>query len=139
MAQLVFLIYVRILYYASVFHMFISPASKILYSITRQAGNDHIGSIIESTLDGHHQKTVVFPSFQSQTETIQTGLIFAMDLDVSDNILYYSDRNTSTLWKVQLDNVITGNDKREKLADGVKAWGMVYDWINKYLYWTEDK
>ena len=62
-----------------------------------------------------------------------------MDVDVPNGYLYFSDRNDSALWRVKLNEVTSSSDGREKVLDGVKAWGVVYDWINENIYWTEDE
>ena len=44
---------------------------------------------------------------------IDTGLIYAMEYNLETGKIYFSDRNTSTLWTASLDNEIRAADDRE--------------------------
>lgn len=68
-----------------------------------------------------------------------TGLVYGMDVDVAGEYVYYSDRNSSTLMRVPLHQLPSSSDQRQEVLSGVKAWGMAYDWVSGYLYWTEDE
>lgn len=74
----------------------------------------------------------------SVTNAIRTGVVYGMDFDLEHQVLYYGDRNSSTLWEVPLARVARGQDGRVKLLEGVHAWGLSYDWIHRDLYWTDD-
>jgi low density lipoprotein receptor-related protein 5/6 len=93
--------------------------------------------VIESDLNGISQgrTPVVLPSFTFNGGSRNTGLIYGMDVNVIDNVLYYGDRNSSSIWEMPLDST----NLRERLTPNAKAWGITYDWINNYLYWTEDE
>lgn len=91
---------------------------------------------MEASLDGFFNKQIVRPSYQNGSRFVNTGIIYAIGVNVPDRILYFSDRTSSILWEISLDSPIDG---RIKLSNNVKAWDMSYDWINNYLYWTEDK
>jgi hypothetical protein len=93
--------------------------------------------VIESDLNGISQgrTPVVLPSFTFNGGSRNTGLIYGMDVNVIDNVLYYGDRNSSSIWEMPVDST----NMREILTPNAKAWGITYDWINNYLYWTEDE
>ena len=62
-----------------------------------------------------------------------------MDVDVEKGFVYYGDRTSSTLMKVPLRQLSSSSDQRQELLGGVKAWGLAYDWVTSYLFWTEDE
>lgn len=110
-------------------------ALTLFFSITQSISDGStFGSVYEASKSGVPSGITV--PLSNTAINHQTGTIFALDIDVEANMLYYSERNSSTLWSTQLN---TQTDLRVSLLNGVKAWGMAYDWINGYLYWTEDE
>ena len=95
-----------------------------------------VGIVIESTLTNVVTDTVVSPSYQVGPSFMNNGEIYAMDINVADRLLYFNDRSSDILWQIPLESPFDG---RRQLSDNVQAWGMVYDWINHYLYWTDDR
>lgn len=61
-----------------------------------------------------------------------------MDFDLENNVIYYGDRNSSYIWRVSIDRVSSLQDDRTLIATNATVWSMSYDWINGYLYWTDD-
>ena len=47
---------------------------------------------------------------------IQTGLIYALEYNLETGKIYFSDRNTSTLWTASLDNEIRASDDRQQVV-----------------------
>lgn len=66
------------------------------------------------------------------------GMIYAMDFDPVRNVIYYGDRNESTIWSVSINRISGLQDDRILLASNTTAWDISYDWINDHLYWTDD-
>ena len=93
---------------------------------------------MQSRTDGQLVATLVDTS-HGPSSSIVTGLIYAMEYDLETGTLYYGDRNTSTLWKVPLQRLTSSQDDRTLVYSGISAWGMAYDWINHYMYWTDDR
>ena len=91
---------------------------------------------MQSSTDGQLEATLVDTSHGN---SMFTGLIYAMQYDPETETVYYGDRNTSTLWKVPLQRLTSSQDDRMLLYNGTTVWGMAYDWINHYLYWTDDR
>ena len=67
------------------------------------------------------------------------GLVLGMAIDVEANQLYFSDRESSKLYRIALGAVTSDGSGRDELLGGVCAWGMAFDWINKALYWSEER
>ena len=44
---------------------------------------------------------------------VETGLIYAMEYNLETGKVYFSDRNTSTLWMASLDDEIRASDDRQ--------------------------
>ncbi|XP_019854787.1 PREDICTED: uncharacterized protein LOC100641362, partial [Amphimedon queenslandica] len=117
---------------------FPSLDTSLILSITQLSLGSSIGSVYETSLTGVPSNILV-PLFYSFENTgYQTGIVYALDVNVEASVLYFCDRNSSELWSTQLN----GNEQsqsRERILTDVSAWGMTYDWINGYLYWTEDQ
>ena len=97
------------------------------------------GSVFKSRVDGLEIDTLLDTSSGLTSNSVPTGLVYAMDYDLDGGDLYYVDRNTSTLWSVPLERLTDSQDDRVKLLDGIQAWDMSYDWLHGYLYWTDDR
>ena len=67
------------------------------------------------------------------------GIIFGIDFSVEDNVIYYGDRDNSTIWSVSINRISDIQDDRTLLVSNTTVWDITYDWINHYLYWTNDK
>ncbi len=61
-----------------------------------------------------------------------------MDYDRQSNGLFYSDRNSSTLWRVSLNRRHSAQDDRVLLGMGVRAWDLSLDWTDNTVYWSDD-
>ena len=120
---------------------FLAVVSDLLFSSVRVPTNigESRGTILETRLDGYHFSTLLDTSYGPVNDPVVTGLIYAMDYDLSDGIVYYGDRNSSTLWQVPLQRLTSSQDDRKLLLSGVTAWDMAYDWIHGYIYWTDDR
>ncbi len=68
-----------------------------------------------------------------------SGLVYGMDYNRESNVLFYSDRNSSTLWKVSLNRRHGGQDDRVLLRTGVQAWDLTLDWMDDTIYWSDDR
>ncbi len=117
--------------------------SNLLFSTARYVEllNDVRGSVLKTFVDGMEISTIADTSYGIGSNVIPTGLIYAMDYDLDEGVLYFADRNSSTLWRVPLERLTSSQDGRTKvLEEGVEvnAWGLSYDWVNGYLYWTDD-
>ena len=112
-----------------------SPVSTLLFSTARYVLNEVRGSILETSVDGTELVTLV----DTSSGILATGLIYAMDYDLEAGLLYFADRNSSTLWSAPLERLSSSQDNRVMLLDEVNAWGLSYDWLNGYLYWTDDR
>ena len=70
---------------------------------------------------------------------VVSGVIYAMDYDPLEDMLYYGDRlSNSGIWRVSADRLTDLQDGRTLLVNNTTVWSMSYDWINGYLYWTDD-
>lgn len=67
------------------------------------------------------------------------GIIYSMDFDLEENVIYYGDRDDFSIWKVSINRVSNLQDDRLLVVSNTSVWGLTYDWINHYLYWTDDK
>ncbi len=116
---------------------FSRAVSDLLFTTARYIDDfDEVrGSVLKTSVDGTEIATIADTSFG----TLATGLIYAMDYDLDSGLLYFADRNTSTLWSVPLERLTSSQDGRILVLEGVKAWGLSYDWVNGYLYWTDDR
>lgn len=103
----------------------------------RTAVGEVRGTVLQSTVSGLHTATLV-DTFYNPVSPTGTGIIYAMDYNLEQEILYFVDRNSSTLWNVSLYRLTSSRDDRALMLEGVNAWEMAYDWINGYLYWTDD-
>lgn len=115
------------------------------------------GIVISSSLDGlQHQQLVdsslginQMPITGLNFQTVRfhpckkthgfAGLIFAIAFDISNNSIFFGDRNSSTIWMVSANRLTDLQDNRVKLVENVHVWGMTYDWISRTLYWTDDR
>lgn len=113
------------------------PVSDLLFTTAKyvEISNDVRGSILKTSVDGTEIETVADTSNGADI----TGLIYAMDYDLERGVLYFADRNSSTLWSVRLKRLTSSQDDRTPILEQVSAWGMSYDWVNGYLYWTDDR
>ena len=94
-------------------------------------------NVIETTPNGVYLNTLVKLS-NTQSGVSVTGDVFGMDVDSTNGFLYFGDRNNSGLFRVKISDVSTSTDGRTRIVDNVKIWGVAYDWVNEYVYWTED-
>lgn len=69
---------------------------------------------------------------------ICVGNIYAMDFDLVNNVVYYGDRNASSIWKVSINRLTPLQDDRTLILSNATAWDISYDWMNGYIYWTDD-
>ena len=51
--------------------------------------------------------------FNHMSLGVNTGLIYAMEYNLETGKIFFSDRNTSTLWTASLDNEIRAADDRQ--------------------------
>lgn len=70
---------------------------------------------------------------------ITTGLIYAMDYDRENNVVFYGDRTSASIWRVSLNREQPSQDDRQLLVSGALAWDIVFDWLDSTLYWTDDR
>ena len=61
-----------------------------------------------------------------------------MDFDTVNNVLYYGDRNSTSIWRVSSQRLTDLQDGRTELVINTTVWSLSYDWINQYIYWTDD-
>ena len=112
--------------------------TSLIFSITQSSSGSSVGSIYDTSLTGVPSSVLVPIFYSFQNTDYHTGIVYALDVDVEASMLYFCDRNSSELWSTQLN----GNEQtqsRERILTDVLAWGMTYDWINGYLYWSEDQ
>lgn len=62
-----------------------------------------------------------------------------MDYDAANDLIYFGDRNSSTLWKASLTRLQSSQDDRQLLLTGFHAWDIAFNWIDGLLYWTDDR
>ncbi len=104
------------------------------------ASQPSVNSIIEITTYGTYLDTLVRTSNTvSGANIASTGNITGMDVDVARDRLYFGDRTNTGLFRVQLSGLSSSGDSRRLICDDVMIWGVAYDWINDYVYWTEDE
>ena len=96
------------------------------------------GQVYSTRVDGE-QIIRLLDSSNGPASNPITGLIYGMDFDLQNRVLYYGDRNDSSIWSVSLERLTRASDGRQLLVEGVTAWGVAYDWENRYLYWTDDR
>lgn len=66
------------------------------------------------------------------------GLIYALDFDPVHKVIFFGDRNTMSIWKVSINRLSDLEDDRTLLFNNASVWDISYDWINEYLYWSDD-
>ncbi len=96
-----------------------------------------MNSVIETTASGFYLESIVKSSASPSIQS--TGEIIGMDIDVSRGYLYFGDRTNQGLFRVALEDVTDSGDGRELVVDGVMIWGVVYDWVNEHVYFTNDE
>ena len=114
------------------------PVADLVYSSVLEASGRLRGQVYSTRVDGE-QIIRLLDSSNGPASNPITGLIYAMDFDLQNGVLYYGDRNGSSIWSVSLERLTGASDGRQLLVEGVTAWGMAYDWENRYLYWTDDR
>lgn len=62
-----------------------------------------------------------------------------MAVNLADRLIYYGDRLHQSIMQVSLDPLLTIVDDRTLLLEDMNVLDMAYDWINKQLYWIDDK
>ena len=67
------------------------------------------------------------------------GIIYGIDFDLKSNVIFYGDRNDSSIWTVSLNRISDLQDDRSKLISDTTVWDISFDWINNYLYWMDDR
>lgn len=92
-------------------------------------------TVRELSPEGELLSTYVGKEFDSNQDN--TGVIIGMDADVTAGYLYFGDRNNTGLYRVKLEDNVN-SDNREIVVSNVIIWGVAYDWVNQYVYWTED-
>lgn len=68
-----------------------------------------------------------------------TGEIYGMDVNFKDGVVYYGDRLKKSIWQVSLKPLLSNVDDRVMLLDNTSVSHMTYDWINRQLYWIDDR
>ena len=61
-----------------------------------------------------------------------------MEFDLENEVVYFGDRNESSIWRVSFNRLTSQQDDRTLLVSNVTAWALSYDWISGVLYWTDD-
>ena len=104
-------------------------------TVITQSNTVILNSVIETTPTG-----LLTNSLVSISNTIvgvgRTGTIIGMDVDVTNGYLYFGDQENG-LYKLNLDS-LSSEDGRTIVVSGEGIWGVAYDWINEYVYWTEN-
>ena len=67
------------------------------------------------------------------------GLIYGMDFNSDDNVIYYGDRDSLSIFQVSVNRLSLLQDDRRLLLNNTRVWDLSYDWINEHLYWTDDR
>lgn len=84
---------------------------ELLLSNSRHALSTTNGRVYVIETDGTELERNV--DFNHMSLRIETGLIYAMEYNLETGKIYFSDRNTSTLWMASLDNEIRAADDRQ--------------------------
>lgn len=121
------------------FMLFIVLVADLVYSSVVETPSGQLrGNVYTTRVDGEQIVRLLDTSY-GPTSTPVTGLIYAMDFDLQRGVLYYGDRNGSSIWRVSLKRLTGASDDRQLLVEGATAWGIAYDWINDDLYWSDDR
>ena len=107
----------------------------MLFSATLDS-YENVSIAIRTSPTGILETVVLNPSVSGFPPT---GLIYGMDVDVERDYVYYGDRSSSTLMRVPFRLPSASSDQRQELLGGVRAWGVAYDWLTDYVFWTEDE
>lgn len=67
------------------------------------------------------------------------GMIFGIDYDPVHSRLFYGDRDSAAIWTVSVTRVSSVRDDRSLVVANASVWDLTYDWLNGYLYWTDDR
>ena len=120
------------------FMRFIVLVADLVYSSAVETSGQLRGNVYTTRVDGEQIVRLLDTSY-GPTSTPVTGLIYAMDFDLQRGVLYYGDRNGSSIWRVSLKRLTGASDDRQLVVEGATAWDMAYDWINDNLYWSDDR
>ena len=118
--------------------MFSSNHTTVFSFIISVQHSDMYFTVFQTTLEGQLQSVLVDTSFGPNLQP-HTGAIYGMDYDQNSGYLYFADRGENSIWKVPLDRLTPSSDDREIFVENITAWGVAVDWINGYLYWTDDR
>ena len=66
-------------------------------------------------------------------------MIYGIDYDPRHSRLFYGDRDSAAIWTVSVSGVSSVQDDRSLVVANASVWDLTYDWLNAYLYWTEDR
>ena len=122
----------------ALFVLFIFTVADLVYSSVVETSGRLRGNAYTTRVDGEQIVRLLDSSYGPASSPI-TGLIYAMDFDLQRGVLYYGDRNGTSIWRVSLRRLTGASDDRQRMLQGVTAWGMAYDWINDDLYWSDDR
>ena len=78
-------------------------------SSSRRAISTYNGRVYLVETDG----TELERNVDINNRDLNTGLIYAIEYNLDIGRIYFSDRNTSTLWTASLDNEIRASDDRQ--------------------------
>ena len=112
--------------------------SSIVFSLIFSAQRSGYNTIIKSSLGGYVEPPVLDTSYGLYQQPT-TGVIYGFDYDMNSEFLYYGDRGHQSIWKVPLVRLSSSSDDRILVVRNTTAWDLAVDWINGYLYWTDDR
>ena len=92
-----------------IFHTYDCIVPELLLSNSRHALSTTNGRVYVIETDGTELERNVDFSHMN----IDTGLIYAMEVNLETGKIYFSNRNTSTLWTASLDDEIRATDDRQ--------------------------
>ena len=118
--------------------MFLFYHNTVFSFIISAQHSDTYFTVFQTTLEGQLQSVLVDTSFGPSLQP-RTGAIYGMDYDQNSGRLYFADRGENSIWRVPLDRLTPASDDREIFVENITAWDVAVDWINGYLYWTDDR
>ena len=134
--------------------LYLCIVPELLVSSSRLAISTINGRVFVTEIDGTELERNV--DVDHTNLNIDTGLIYAVEHNLENGKIYFSDRNTSTLWTASLDDEIRASDDRQVnyiyvesglcislfqliSTESIYAWAFAYDWISHSLYWSDDR
>lgn len=112
--------------------------SFVVFSLIFSAQRSGYNTIIKSSLGGYIEPPLLDTSYGLYQQPT-TGIIYGFDYDMNSDFLYYGDRGHQSIWKVPLVRLSSSSDDRILVVRNTTAWDLTVDWINGYLYWTDDR